>query len=107
MSAKVPTIIYSNKFLGRTTDLPSTTLFTPSLLGQFRASIYTTGNAGLITAQMTYNDSTQSVSSSWNAPPGNPVAAMVFEAEPSAPVVFSTNGGTPGPWNLYVTIEAL
>jgi len=105
--ATPPTIIATQNFLNQTADLPPTTVFTPTVTGMYRISLYfecqqnTSCGFGSKFVQLNYTDASGSTSLG-----GEFGSDLVIHPASGTPVQVLTSGSIPT-YNLYVVVEQL
>lgn len=122
----IPSIVYSNSWLGQTSGFSNSALFTPSVDGLYRVSIgiYVVGFSGNpnVAAKVSFPANNTS-STSWNSvsanvmtsSPGIPESSwgnlnaglFVGKSSLDVPLSVTISGGTLDHYDLYITIEQL
>jgi hypothetical protein len=108
MSATVPSVVARQDFLSQTSNLATTTLFTPSASGLFRVTVYGIPSGPNITVTIGWTDDDGANSFNPSDQAGNGArsgtVAIRSTANPITIAVTRTNAPT---WNLSVVVEDL
>lgn len=100
----LPSIVYTNAWTGQTSNIGSTTIFTPSANGLFRANIALHGTGGIEVIA----DFSDAFCVAHFGGANNPGCVHVFEGLSGTPITIDTRILTSGTsYDLYVTLEQL
>ena len=103
--ANTADIVYENQWLGQTSNIGTTTIFTPSVDGLFRLNTAVSGSGGLHVIIDTNAPSQNCLANNLYGPPG---CVVVFQGTSGTAITIDTRILDPGTsYDAYVTLEQL
>lgn len=106
MCACVALIVASQNFVAKTTDLPTTTIYTPPEDQTLRINLYLTESGSNQTvASLLYTDEFGEINS--ELPTGFETVTQTIRAKGGVPVQINASAGSGSTYSVYVVIEVL